>query len=142
MKVDLALAVGQFRHQSSYTLRCHVPAPGDAEAVVGGRHARRPHLSPQHARPVIQRVCPRSDRCAAAREDRGRLGWNTHAVEAELPADFEHQPPHRRMQMHMLVRISVMQHEPGRSERGELRADLGGELAANARPGEVAHAKT
>ena len=44
--------------------------------------------------------------------------------------------------MHVLVRIGVVQRQPRRSERRELRADLGGELAANTRTGEVVHAKT
>ena len=88
MQVDLALAVRQFRHQPPHALRCHVSAPRDAEAMVGGRHPCRPHLPAQHARPVIQRVSPQARRCAAAREHRGRLGRNTHAAKAELPADL------------------------------------------------------
>ncbi len=44
--------------------------------------------------------------------------------------------------MHVLVRVGVVQRQPGRSERRELRADLCGQLAANPRTDEVVHAKT
>ena len=39
--------------------------------------------------------------------------------------------------MHVLVCVGVVQRQPGGGEGGELRADLGGELAAHARAEEV-----
>ena len=75
-------------------------------------------------------AAPNPDARAAARQHRGWLGRHTHPRKTEFPADLQHQPPHRRMQMHMLVRIRVVQRQPGGGEGGELRADLGGELTA------------
>ena len=90
---------------------------------------------------MIQRVGAEPDAGAAARKNRRRLGRNAHARQAELAADVEHQPADRRMQMHVLVRIRVAERQAGGGEGGELRADLRGELAADARAGGVVDAE-
>ena len=113
-----------------------MPKQWSVVAIPAARTCRR-----SSARPVIQRMRAHPDARAAARQNRRRLGRHTHPRQPELPADLQHQPPDGRMQMHMLVRIGVVQRQPGGGEGGELRADLGGELAADARTGEVVDAE-
>src|SRR5690349_8570701 len=99
-------------------------APGDAEAVIGGRHARRLNLPTQHARPVIEGVCAETDTAPTTCQHCWRLRRNAYMPEAELTADPQHQLRHRRMQVHMLMRIRVMQCQSSRREGCELRTDF------------------
>ncbi len=63
------------------------------------------------------------------------------AWQAELGALGDHQPADGRMQVHVLVRVGVVERQAGRGEGRELGADLGRELPADARPEEVAQAQ-
>ena len=99
-------------------------------------------LSPKQPCPVIQGMAARTDARAAPRDHRGRFGRNTNCPQSERPADVDHQPTYRRMQVHVLVRIGMVERQPGGGERRELCADFRGELPADARAEEVVHAES
>lgn len=76
--------------------------------------------------------------CRIAQAPQG-LGGNAHRAQAEVAADVDHQPPHRWVQVHVLVRIGMVERQAGGSERSELRAYFRGELPANLRAEEIPH---
>ena len=59
-----------------------------------------------------------------AAQRRDRLGRQPHRAHAVIAADLDDQPRDGRMQMHVLVRVDMVEREPGGAERLELRADL------------------
>ena len=94
-------------------------------------------LSPKQPRPVVQGLPAKSDARPAPRKHHGRFGRNPHCPQAELAADVDHQPSYGRMQVHVLVRVGMVEREPGGGESGELGADFGGKLPANTRTEEI-----
>src|SRR5262249_31254014 len=65
-----------------------------------------------------------------AREELGGFDRHADPTHAEAPADVEYQFPDHRMEMEVVVRVDVIEREPGRLERHKLRFDLRGNLAA------------
>ena len=56
-----------------------------------------------------------------------------HGLQPVARADRRDQPGDRRVKVEVLMRIDVVEWQPGRGEGGELRFDLGGELAPGRR---------
>jgi hypothetical protein len=81
------------------------------------------------ARPVE----PRAHERDPGLEPDGRLGFErqAHRTHAVFAADLENQRQHRRVQMEMLVRVDVIERQPGRGESIELRANLARKLRAH-----------
>ena len=67
---------------------------------------------------------------------------NPNGAQTEFAADLDHQPPHDRVQVHVFVRVGVIQCQAGRGKGLELRADLPGELAPDIAPEEVLEPQT
>src|SRR6516225_8852733 len=86
-------------------------------------------------------MCSEACTGPTTRQDRGRLRRNAHPSETKFAADPQHKPRNSWMQVHMLVRIRVMQCQSSCCEGRELRADLCDQLSANARLGEIADAQ-
>ena len=61
----------------------------------------------------------------------GRFGGNADGAQAEFAADADHQGADRRMQVHVLMGVGVVERQAGGGEGLELGADFGGELAAD-----------
>ena len=61
-----------------------------------------------------------------------RLGRYSHRAQPVIAADLDDQSGDGRVQMNVLVRVDMVEHEAGGAERLELRADLGGKPAARA----------
>src|SRR5215472_3574799 len=63
----------------------------------------------------------------------GRLEGYTHRLHAVVSPDLDDEPRNRRMDVHVLVRIHVIEPQTGRTKRLELRLDLHRELTSNSR---------
>ena len=70
----------------------------------------------------------------------GRLTGQADRAHPIGAADLDDQPCDRRMQVHVLVRVDMVEREAGRPERLELGADLGGKQAPHPRREEIAQA--
>ena len=70
-----------------------------------------------------------------------RLVRQAHGTAARIRGRSQHQRHDRRMQVHVVVRIDVVEREAGGAERLELRPDLGRELPPNVRQQEKAQAR-
>ena len=90
---------------------------------------------PARARPHQRE--PRFDR---ARPAEG-FAWNPHGAQAELAADSYQQSEDGRMNVHVRLRVGMIERQARLRETLELRADLRGELRARARAEEEAHAR-
>ncbi len=75
---------------------------------------------------------------AAQRPDRFR--WHPHRLDAEVAADLDDQSGDRRVEVHVLVRVDMVEREAGRAKGRELRANFGRQLAADLRQKEKTHA--
>src|SRR5690242_6289744 len=135
MEVQLADAVGQPVDEAQHPLLRHGAAPGEAEDVVVDGHARRGEPAAQQAGPEVERRDPATAAlpCPAAAPFGGvdygaRLARHAHGPRAERAADPEDQPGDGWVQVYVVVRVDVVERQPGRVERLELRADLAFEL--------------
>src|SRR5215831_3320947 len=63
----------------------------------------------------------------------GRLEGYTHRLHAVVSPDPDDELRNRRMDMHVFVRIHVIEPQAGRTKRLELRLDLHRELTPNSR---------
>ena len=72
----------------------------------------------------------------------GRLGRDPQRRQAELAPDLDQEPADRRMQMHVLVRVGVVEPQPGGREGLVLRPDLGRQPAAHAGAEEIVDAES
>src|SRR5215472_18422638 len=63
----------------------------------------------------------------------GRLERYTHRRHAVVSPDLDDEPRNRRMDMHVLVRIHVIEPQTGRTKRFELRLNFSCELTSNSR---------
>ena len=68
---------------------------------------------------------------STARRQRPRLERHAQRLHAVVAADVEDFGQYRGMQMIVLMRVDMIEGEPGRSEGLELRANLGANLAAH-----------
>ena len=69
-----------------------------------------------------------------------RFRGHPHGGHAKIAPNFDYRPRDRRMNMHVLVGIHMVEWQPGRAKCLELRADLRCELTANLRQSEKPHA--
>jgi len=128
VKIKLVDPVGQNLHQPAHAIDGHVAAPGQTETMIVDRHARRARLPAQECGPAIEGPRSRSASRAAATKHVRRLGRYADRGQAKVAADVQHQSADGRVQVHVLVRIRMVERETGCGERSELCADLSGKL--------------
>ena len=73
---------------------------------------------------------------------RRRLHGPAHGAQTEVPPDLDHQRGDRRMQVHVLVRVGVIQSEARGCKRLELSPDLAAQLGPCLAPEPVVHPRT
>jgi len=128
VKIELADPVWQNFHQPAHAIGGHVAAPSQTETMIVDRHARRARLPAQKCGPAIEGPRSRSASRAAAVKHVRRLGGNPDTGQAKVAANVEHQSADGRVQVHMLVRVRMVERETGCGECSELCADLSGKL--------------
>ena len=80
--------------------------------VVGGDPGGA-GLKAQQTGPAVQQPVADCRRGAAARQDRGRFGGDADAAQPVLRAGTQQHRPDRRMQVHVLVGVGVVQRQAG-----------------------------
>jgi len=121
------------RQQREQPVLDHCAAPGDAEdLVVTGKTGA---VEPPPQRRDDRRPCRRAGPLAGKRgaQRRGGLERQANRPHPVFLPDLDDEPRDGRMQVEMLVRVDVIEHETGGAKRAELGADFGGELAPGAR---------
>ncbi len=108
----------------------HMPGPFDAEDVVGCGETCAPGLPAENTRPSIKRAFSKTNFFAATLQGFRWLGRDADALQSELLADPDHQRCDRRMQMHVLMRVCMMQGQASCGECRKLGADFGRQFAA------------
>ena len=126
------------RQEAEQPLLDHRAAPGDAEHMIVDRQpgATQPPAQRRDDRTVGRHPMGFAREGAAQRAN--RLGGEADGTHPVGPANLDDQPRDGRMQMHVLVRVDMVERQAGRPERLELPADLGGEQAAHPRHQEIA----
>lgn len=119
------------RNEAQKTLLDHLAAPGKAEEVVVCRKAGAAQPAPQrrHGRGVSRPSKALLGKGAAQRND--RLLRQANGPHAEFSADLDDHPGNRRMEVHVLMGVDVIERETGRAKGRELRPDLARQGAAN-----------
>jgi len=117
------------RQQAEHALLDHPAAPGDAEDLVVADEPRA--IEPPAQRRDDRRPGRRRGSLAGERQPqrRDRLGRQPHRAHPVIAADLDDEPGDGRVQVNVLVPVDMVEREPRRAERFELRADFGGELA-------------
>ena len=101
-------------------------AQPEQHIVAGQPRAKQPAPHPARAqRPAERRHPPRT---GGAGRDRARqpqrFEWHAHRAHAETAADAQDPVQHERMQVVVLMRVDVIERQPGVGERLKLRTDL------------------
>ena len=138
VSVNLGLAWRQMFGKRQQPRLGHRPAPGESEHLVSSGHAGLCDLTAQHARAHRHSARAQARNHAAARHHRHRFERHPHPIQTVARTLLDQEPPHRWMQMHVLMRIGVMQIQARRSKRRELRRDLGAQLPSDTRPKVIA----
>jgi len=114
-------------------------APSQAEKIVVDQQPGCPQPAAQSLDPqaIKRRRVMLARKSGAQRLD--RLERNPYRLHTVITPYFDDHPSNGRMHVHVLVSIYVIEPQPGRAKRFELRAYLDGELAANPRQKKEPH---
>ncbi len=121
------------REKGEEALFDHRARPGKAEKMVVGEKPRAPQTCSQSQDPGRIKRLPNPFRREGTGENSSRLQGNAHRAHAELPSDRNEEPCDRRVEMHVLMGVDVIEGKPGCAKGGKLRPDFPRERAANRR---------
>lgn len=144
MAIELRNAVGQIGEKTEHPLAIHLPAVIHPEDVIvdGNAGARQPPSMGVDQRPekyVVGEATADAGACGAPGRTK-RLVRQPDRAQPEVTPDAEDELHHRRMQLHMVVGVHMIERQAGRAKTLELGANLGGELTPHLCKCEEAHA--